>query len=155
MASRPTAQAVSTLETHLGYWLRAVSNQVSAAFAAKVADEGVSVAEWVILRQLFEVDTAPSLLAEKTGLTRGAITKIADRLIAKDLVTRTAAADDRRYQALALTKEGRRLVPKLAALADRNDAEFFGHMPAAERKAIEAAMRAIVRRHGIAAIPIE
>ncbi|HEY1721982.1 MAG TPA: MarR family transcriptional regulator [Magnetospirillaceae bacterium] len=155
MSSKPAAVTVSALETHIGYWLRAVSNQVSAGFAAKVASEGVSVAEWVILRQLFDIDTAPSLLAEKIGMTRGAVTKIADRLIAKALVTRIAAQDDRRYQALALTKEGRRLVPKLAALADQNDREFFGHMSAGERKAIEAAMRVIVRRHGIAAIPIE
>jgi DNA-binding MarR family transcriptional regulator len=151
----PRTEAVSPLEAHLGYWLRSVSNQVSGAFAAKLADEGVGVAEWVLLRELFDADMAPSLLAERIGMTRGAITKLADRLIARGLVTRTAAEKDRRYQALALTREGRRLVPKLAALADRNDAEFFGHLTRAERKSLERVMRDIVRRHGLTKIPTE
>ncbi len=150
----PRPETVSPLEKHLGYWLRYVSNQVSNAFEARMAAQGVSVAEWVILRELFDIDMAPSLLAEKIGMTRGAITKIADRLIAKNLVTRTAAEDDRRYQALGLTKDGRKLVPKLAALADENDAAFFGHLTAAERKTVETAMRGIVRRHGLKSIPI-
>jgi DNA-binding MarR family transcriptional regulator len=155
MPNRNPSEPVSPLEAHLGYWLRYVSNQVSHAFAAKLENEGVSVPEWVLLRQLFDSDMAPSLLAERIGMTRGAITKIADRLIARSLIERTAATDDRRYQALALTREGRKLLPRLAALADRNDAEFFGHLTAAERKSLEKTMRDIVRRHGLTAIPTE
>ncbi len=152
MARPPT---VSALETHLGYWLRIVSNQVSQSFSRKVAEAGVSVAEWVILRELHDGDVAPSLLAAKTGLTRGGITKIADKLTAKSFVTRTQDDEDLRYQALALTAKGRALVPKLAALADRNDAEFFGHLSVAERKTIEKIMRDIVRRHGLTSVPVE
>ncbi len=147
--------SVSALESHLGYWLRFVSNQVSQAFSAKLAKSEVSVAEWVILRELYDQPVAPSTLAEKTGMTRGAISKIADRLEARTLVVRTAGADDRRYQTLALTPAARRLVPKLAALADRNDEEFFGHLTAAERKTVETAMRSIVRRLGLTSIPVE
>ena len=133
---------VSPLEAHLGYWLRFVSNQVSHSFALKVADHDVSVAEWVVLRELYECEAmAPSVLAEKIGMTRGAISKLADRLSAKTLVKRTTSDEDRRYQALALTARGRAMVPKLAALADRNDAEFFGHLTAAEQETIKAAMR--------------
>jgi DNA-binding MarR family transcriptional regulator len=34
---------------------------------------------------------------------------------------------DRRQQILSLTARGRALVPRLARLADDNDAHFFGH----------------------------
>ncbi len=62
---------VSPLEAHLGYWLRFVSNQVSHAFSLKVAAHDVSVAEWVILRLLYDRDAlVPSALAEQTGMTR-------------------------------------------------------------------------------------
>ncbi|MEI9903207.1 MAG: hypothetical protein WDN06_03970 [Asticcacaulis sp.] len=44
----------SHLEAHLGYWMRFVSNHVSQAFARKVEAHGVTVAEWVVLRELFE-----------------------------------------------------------------------------------------------------
>jgi DNA-binding MarR family transcriptional regulator len=147
---------VSALEAHLGYWLRFVSNQVSHAFSQKVARRGVTVAEWVILRALYDGETlVPSKLADKIGMTRGGISKLADRLVAKSLVSRTIDDEDRRYQALALTAKGRALVPELAALADRNDAEFFGHLASTERTRIEKAMRKIVRKHGFKSVPVE
>jgi DNA-binding MarR family transcriptional regulator len=75
---------VSELEAHLGYWLRAVSNHVSHAFKTKVERRGATVAEWVVLRALFDADgVKPSELAAKLGLTRGAISKLVDRLVAK------------------------------------------------------------------------
>lgn len=146
---------VSTLETHLGYWLRFVSNHVSHAFAQKVEAHGVSVAEWVVMRELFDHEArAPSEVAEAIGMTRGAISKIADRLADKAFITRKQSKDDARYQGLSLTRQGRALVPELAALADRNDAEFFGHLKPAERKAIESAMREIIRRRGLKEVPV-
>lgn len=146
----------SPLGAHLGYWLRFVSNHVSAAFAAKLAERGTTVAEWVALRLLLDTtDMAPSELARRMGMTRGGVTKLIDRLIAKDLVARRAGAGDRRYQTLELTREGRALVPVLAQLADRNDAEFFAHLKPAERAAIEAALKEIVRRHAMDTQPVE
>jgi DNA-binding MarR family transcriptional regulator len=148
--------AVSSLEDHLGYWLRFVSNQVSQAFAAKLTAHDVSVAEWVTLRELFDVEAlAPSELAEKLGMTRGAITKLADRLIGKRLIARRAGEEDRRYQTLALTQAGRELVPQLAAVADRNDAEFFGRLTKEDRAHIEKIMRGIVQRRGLTSVPVD
>ena len=147
---------VSPLETHLGYWLRFVSNHVSHAFSLKLEARAVTVAEWVILRDLYGCDsTAPSELADRLGMTRGAISKLADRLIAKSLVARSASDGDRRYQALALTPAGRALVPELSALADLNDAEFFGHLRPEEAAVIERTMKEIVRRQKLRTIPIE
>src|SRR5262245_21810108 len=124
---------ISDLETHLGYWLRLVSNSVSQSFARKLETEDITVAEWVFLRKLFDADSVPpSRLAELMGMTRGAISKLADRLVAKQLVARTASEDDGRAQFLALTATGRARVPLLADLADRNDAEFFGLLDADE-----------------------
>ncbi|MCR6735525.1 MAG: MarR family transcriptional regulator [Afipia sp.] len=143
------------LEAHLGYWLRFVSNHVSHGFSLKLEARDVSVAEWVLLRELHGRDgMMPSDLAARMGMTRGAISKLADRLVAKSLITRTASKDDGRYQALALTAKGSALVPELAALADDNEAEMFGHMKAAERKTIEKAMKEFVRVHGLRTIPI-
>lgn len=147
--------SVSALEAHLGYWLRFVSNQVSASFSGRLAERDISVGEWVALRELYDRPLAPSELAEKLGMTRGAISKIADRLTAKSLLMRKAGKDDRRYQELALTASGRALVPKLAALADENDAAFFGHLKRAEREAIERIMKEIVRRHALRTVPVD
>jgi len=40
--------------------------------------------------------------------------------------------------------------PVRAAVADANDAEYFGHLSAAERERFETLLRDIVRGHGIA-----
>jgi DNA-binding MarR family transcriptional regulator len=149
------ARAASELTAHLGYWLRFVSNHVSLAFARKLESRGVTVAEWVVLRELYgSPPIAPSEVAERLGLTRGAITKLADRLIAKSLLVRRASLVDGRAQRLALTAQGRLIVPGLATLADQNDVEFFASLSARERSEMERMLRDIVVRHGLKATPM-
>lgn len=146
---------ISPLEAHLGYWLRFVSNRVSLAFAQKLEGHAVTVAEWVVMRELYDKDAvAPSDLADKLGLTRGAISKLVDRLVAKSFVTRTAEKEDRRFQSLRLTAHGHALVPKLAALADKNDVEFFGHLAMKDRALIEKIMKGVIARHALQSVPI-
>ncbi len=148
------AADVSDLEDHLGYWLRMVSNAVSQEFARKVTAEGVTVAEWVFLRSLFAQDgIAPSLLADRMGMTRGAISKLGDRLVAKGLVARKDS--DGRGQVLSLTPEGRARVPLLARLADRNDAEFFGTLTAEDRALLDRILRTLVERRQLSVSPID
>jgi DNA-binding MarR family transcriptional regulator len=146
---------LSPLGSHLGYWIRYVSNHVSHAFNLKLAARRVTVAEWVVVRELYDADGAPSALADRLGMTRGAISKLADRLIAKGLIARRANASDRRFQTLALTRQGRAMAPKLAALADENDEEFFAHLNRETRETIAAAMKEIVRRKGLRAAPVD
>jgi DNA-binding MarR family transcriptional regulator len=136
----PSNRPTSDLTAHLGYWLRYVSNHVSQAFARKVEAHGVTVAEWVLMRQLLDVEAlAPSRLAECMGMTRGAVSKLADR----------------RAQTLSLTRVGRSMVPKLAALADANDAEFFDHLARKDRAALLRTLREIVEKRGLKSVPIE
>ena len=146
----------SDLASHLGYWLRQVSNHVSHCFARKLAAKDVTVAEWVLMRSLYTKDeAAPSAIADDMGMTRGAISKLAQRLIAKGLLIRTADLEDGRAQTLALTPAARRLVPELAALADQNDAEFFDHLSFEERSLLERLLKEIVARRGLTTMPID
>ncbi len=144
------------LTAHLGFWLRYVSNHVSHAFSAKLAAKGVTAAEWVMMRALYGKDPiSPSGLARDMGMTRGAITKLADRLIDKSLIIRTASIEDGRAQTLVLTPRGTSLVPELAALADQNDAEFFTHLSEAEREVLERLLKRLVEQFHMTGIPVE
>jgi DNA-binding MarR family transcriptional regulator len=142
-------------EGHLGFWLRYVSNSVSQAFARKILAEGATVPEWVLMRTIYEHQMTPSDVAGRIGVTRGAVSKIADKLVQRGLVSRTASNVDRRFQALQLTRAGEELVPRITAIADRNDKEFFGHMTDAEKKTLEDMMKEIVRRRGLKAVPLK
>ena len=151
-----STQPVPDLTAHIGFWLRMVSNHVSQAFAAKLAGKGVTVAEWSVMRALYGKEPMPpSRLADEMGLSRGAITRLADRLIAKSLIMREASADDGRAQTLALTDRGRAIVPDLAALADRNDTEFFECLSAGERETLARLLKNLARRGHMTAIPIK
>ena len=152
----PHPQPISDLKAHTGFWLRYVSNHVSQAFARKVEELGVTVAEWVILRELYGPDTAaPSELAERTGLTRGAVSKLGDRLIAKKLISRAFSTEDRRWQTLALTAAGRRLVPRLAKLADANDEQFFACLTSRERAALLETLKKLVKLNELSTLPVD
>jgi DNA-binding MarR family transcriptional regulator len=147
---------VSELTDHLGYWLRLVSNNVSTAFARRLEGEGVTVAEWVVLRMLFNVDElVPSKLATRMSMTRGAISKLSDRLLAKQLIERRDSPNDRRAHTLKLSEKGRGLVPRLAKLADANDQSFFGVLSSHERAALRRALEKIVQFHGLSDTPVD
>jgi DNA-binding MarR family transcriptional regulator len=132
-----------------------VSNHVSGAFAQKLSVKDVTVAEWVVLRELYDGAQSPSLLAQKMEMTRGAITKLADRLIARKLVARMASPSDGRAQILSLTGQGKVVVPQLAALADRNDAEFFTGLSASERAVLRGLLLKIVKARDLRGMPTE
>lgn len=154
MAEQAAKTDVNGLESHTGFWLRFVSNHVSHSFARKLADSGVTVAEWVILRHMFEAgEIAPSRLAFSCGLTRGAVSKLVNRLVHKGLMSRTEAYGDRRYQDVKLTSAGYSLIPTLVALADRNDEEFFSHLSAKEREALVATLKKLVAANKLKTIP--
>lgn len=151
-----TAAPPTALEAHLGYWLRMVSNAVSYSFARKVETEDVTVAEWVFLRALYEAEPiSPSGLAQRLGMTKGAISKLADRLAKKTLVARTAAPDDGRGQTLSLKPSGRALAPRLAVLADDNDAEFFRALTPGERGELERLLKKIAQDRRLTAAPTD
>lgn len=150
------SEPVSELESHLGYWLRFVSNHVSQGFQRKVEAAGVTVSEWVVMREMHRLGpTSQTELGQKIGMTKGAISKLAARLERKELLIRRIIETDRRNHVIALTPAGKTLVPSLARLADQNDEEFFGHMSKRMRADLVEAMKEIVRIHQLKAVPID
>lgn len=147
---------MSELADHTGYWMRMVSNAVSHEFARKVAGKDVTVAEWAFMRTLYDVEAmAPSDLAAKMGMTRGAISKLADRLLAKRLIGRTESLEDKRAHTLSLTGEGRALVPNLATLADQNEAEFFDVLTNEDHQTLDRILKALAERRKLDTVPVD
>lgn len=160
MVSMETTSAggrhIPKLESHLGYWLRRVSNEVSGAFSRALQEKQTSVAEWVLLRELHERGrAAPGELADVLGLTRGAVSKIIDKLEAKDWVQTDPNDDDQRSRLLSLTRAGRRSLPVLAEIADRNDAHFFDCLSAREKSTLRELLTRLADHHHIQNVPTE
>lgn len=150
------AYALPDLEAHLGYWLRHVSNHVSGAFAQALQERQVSVAEWVALRHLHDRQKiTPGELADLLGMTRGAISKVLNKLESKEWITRAIHVDDNRVQWITLTPKGEQILPELAQLADSNDAHFFGCLSSEEQETLRNLLQKLAHSHQWHDVPID
>ena len=136
------------LEDHLGFWLRALSNHVHRAFEGELGRFEISVPQWVTLRRLFDVQAiSVTELTALVGVDQGSVSRTVERLIQQDLVQRERDPSDGRATRLKLTAAGRKLVPKLAEAADRNDQRFFEPLKARERSELARMVRKLVEAH--------
>lgn len=151
-----SSHVVSPLEAHLGYWLRYISNHVSASFAKALHARQFTVAEWVVLRHLYDHPEIASIeLAAFLGMTRGATSKVLDKLEAKGLVERIARLEDKRSHRLSLTSDGTSILPILAGLADHNDAYFFDCLSDTEQATLRQLLQKVAQQHQWSDVPVD
>ncbi|MEI9977231.1 MAG: MarR family transcriptional regulator [Ignavibacteriota bacterium] len=116
----------------------------------------MSVAEWVVLCRVgAEPGITPGEIAEALELTRGAVSKIIDKLEAKSWIARSTKQEDSRVQLLSLTRSGTRILPQLARIADENDREFFGALNPAESATLRRLLGKLAELHRIKAVPTD
>ncbi len=156
METKQKHAGVAGLEDHLGYWMRRVSNQVSGSFSRALEERDISVAEWALLRVLYDREQAsPAGMADALGMTRGSISKIVAKARAKEWVASKGNPDDGRAQSLALTRQGRKVVPELAEIADKNDEAFFRCLNAKERAELRRLLLKLTECNEIHGVPVE
>ncbi|WP_042372822.1 MarR family winged helix-turn-helix transcriptional regulator [Streptacidiphilus neutrinimicus] len=139
-----TAQT-SGLHDHLGYWLRRLSDEVHGRFERQLAEHGVTVAQWAVLITVYRGDaTTTREVSRYVDIDVGAVSRLVDRLIAKGLISREPDPHSKRILRLTLTDQGRELAPRLAEIADRNDAHFFAALTPDQRRQLEHWIRDLV-----------
>ncbi|MGJ5749062.1 MarR family winged helix-turn-helix transcriptional regulator [Streptomyces puniciscabiei] len=137
--------STSGLRDHLGYWLRRLSDEVHGRFERELAEHDVTVSQWAVLITLYRGDaTTTREVARYMDIDAGAVSRLVDRLAAKGLMTREPDPASRRTLRLVLTDAGRDLAPKLAEIADRNDAHFFAGLEPVQRRQLENWIRHLV-----------
>ena len=89
------------------------------------------------------------------GMTRGAISKVLEKLASKKLISRSISLLDNRVQLLSLTDQARRILPQLTSIADGNDDYFFAALKSDEKVALRNLLRKLAGVHQITRIPVE
>ena len=104
------------IDESVGYLLKRVRSMLSAAVEREIADHDVTYEQWGVLLMILKKrgDTA-AMLARGTECDSGSMTRMLDRLEAKELIVRTRSTDDRRRVELELTPSGKRLAERLVA----------------------------------------
>ena len=115
-----------------------------------------SVAEWVVLCRVgAQPGITPGEIAEAVELTRGAVSKIVDKLETKNWIRRSIEVKDCRVHLLSLTRPGARILPQLAKIADENDRTFFAVLTAAESATLRRLLGKLAEFHQIKTVPTE
>jgi DNA-binding MarR family transcriptional regulator len=107
------------LETYLPYQLSITSNAISGAVARTYQSLfGLRIAEWRLIAVLAEDDglTQQALVA-RTEMDKMTVSRAAQALAARGLVSRVTNDHDRRSNALALSASGRDLYDQIAPKA--------------------------------------
>lgn len=82
--------------------------------ADRLVPYGVSVAEWAVLRRLWQEEGFTQVvLADRMGVRKASLTSVLTSLERKGFMRRTRRGDDRRKYHLFLTKRGRDLEGEL------------------------------------------
>ncbi|MFE3582066.1 MarR family winged helix-turn-helix transcriptional regulator [Streptomyces vinaceus] len=135
----------SGLRDHLGYWIRRLSDEVHGRFERELAAHDVTVAQWAVLITVHRGDAVTTReVGRYVNVDAGAVSRLVDRLVAKDLMTREPDPASRRSLRLTLTPAGRELVPRLAEIADANDAHFFSALEPGQREQLEEWVRRLI-----------
>jgi DNA-binding MarR family transcriptional regulator len=138
----------SQLEDHVGYWLRCLSNFVSHSFAEGLEKQGVSVAQWVVLRTLYDNENATlNEVARLVGVDKSTLSRMVGRLVQKGLANRFEG-QDRRSVSLTLTAGGKKMVLQAAKLADENDRAFFRSLSSRQREEFLALIKQLLTANG-------
>lgn len=127
-------QARSPLFSRPGFLIRRMHQIHGFLFAEETADFDVTPVQYSLLTALDalgEIDQ--NSLAVEIGLERSSVAEVMPRLQGRGLIERRQADYDRRVKLVKLTRQGKRLVAKMAPAVQRAHDRTIEHLPPAER----------------------
>ncbi len=101
----------------------------------------------LFLLQILKEDgpSNPSTIAGKMGVTLGAITSLADKLVNQGLISRERSSDDRRRVKISLTKEGEELYQEAVHEYARNIVRVLSVLSLEEVEAMKAVYQKLTK----------
>ena len=136
------------VDGYLAALLAQASHLISSEFHEVVRSHGLSVSEWRVLASLAGgVPISIGQLAQVAVLKQPTVTRMLDRMEARQQVERLGHDGDRRVTLVRITATGSKMVARLIALAREHEErvlEPFG-LPRAEE--LKATLRRIIELH--------
>jgi DNA-binding MarR family transcriptional regulator len=149
------AETTGDLAIKLGaFMLRCMGGASSEVF--RVIDEsGLTFSQMKVVVELEAADEdarTVTAVSEELGISAASASRAAEGLVRKRLATRVEDPDDRRVRRLALTAKGRNLADRIISARLAGLADFTDSLDPNERKKLEAALDALLKRPEIAEI---
>lgn len=133
------------VDGYLLYLLARASSIASAGFHEELRRLGVPVQVWRVLASLSGTDgLTVGELARRCLANQPAMSKTIDKLVAQDLVQRTADANDRRRIWVRLTGAGERMVDGLIRRAEAHQARLVETIGAEGAEVLRLALSRVI-----------
>ena len=136
------------VDDYLAALLAQASHLISSEFHEVVRSHGLSVSEWRVLATLAGSEPVSiGRLAQVAVLKQPTVTRMLDRMEAKQQIERLAHAGDRRVTLVRITATGSKMVSRLIALARRHEARVLEPFGLQRAEDLKATLRRIIELH--------
>lgn len=134
------------LHNSFTFWIGRLASVMKDAFNQKLAKWDVTYPQWMILNVLHhELANTPAQIAENIGVDRSAVTRLLDRLEAKNLAERMHDGLDRRSVKILMTRQGTALMDELNDAAREHQQLFLSQMHPTELRAFKTNVQKLLR----------
>ncbi|WKB55353.1 MarR family winged helix-turn-helix transcriptional regulator [Eleftheria terrae] len=134
-----------TADESVGYLMRRVIGLIGQAVDRKLSPHGLTHAQWSPLYKIRACEaTTVAELARQTQTDTGAMTRLLDRLEAKDLCRRVRSTEDRRVVQIELTPEGQRLADQVPGVLSDILNHYLAGFSEAEWQTLKSYLRRMI-----------
>ena len=132
-------------EDSMGYLMRQILGTVAHDVERQLAHTDLTNAQWVPLYKLY-IGSATTVaeLARQSNLDAGAMTRLLDRLEAKNLCKRVRSEEDRRVVNITLTEAGKQAAQEIPKVLSRVQNAHLAGFSAEEFEALKGYLRRIL-----------
>lgn len=133
------------LHDSTGFLVSRLAASLKTALERELAPLDVTAQQWTLMQVLAQLEAATVVtLAGWLSIDVGAASRLIDRLEAKRLVARRRTRTDRRVAEVALTLNGRALLPHLDKQADNVQANLLGAISPADARQLNTLLRSLL-----------
>lgn len=130
-----------------GFWIRRAQLVVMKSFGQHLADLNLRPVEAAALVLIGKnKDVSQNVLAAALGSDQATMVAICTRLENRGLIARRRLNSDRRYQALSLTAEGKKVSTIVKKRLRMHNENIVKHLSSAQRKQLVSFLQVIVQR---------
>jgi DNA-binding MarR family transcriptional regulator len=148
-------ETAGELPLKLGAFLLRCMGGGSSEVFRLIEESGLAFSQMKVLVELESPDEdarTVTAISEELGISAASASRAADALVRKKLATRVEDPDDRRVRRLALTARGRDLADRIISARLAGLEGFTASLDVDERRKLEAALDALLKRPEIAEI---
>lgn len=138
------------LQNSYAFWIHRLNNLLQEHFNRLLQDYDLSWPQWMLLNVLAtgEVNT-PAGIAEQLGVDRSGVTRLLDRLEAKDYLQREHDRLDRRSVKIHMTDKGKQLMSAINQLAHQHQEHFLSDLHLSERRGFKKELQKMLKTCGV------